>query len=77
MRPKFVLLGLDKSFCSKCGSSVSLLCDREAQRGIPNFFICFGCKTVSQVGFGEVPNSWEEVREKSTEPSKTEGLVKT
>lgn len=48
----YVLLKMSSSFCPKCQSTVELLSRKDG--GLPNFFICFKCGRVAQVGVAEV-----------------------
>lgn len=53
---EYILQDSDKSFCSECGETVSLLAHKDFKEKKPAFFICFNCKTIGEVGVGRVKN---------------------
>ncbi|MBO0474133.1 hypothetical protein IGL98_000049 [Enterococcus sp. DIV0840] len=44
---------LPKAYCPKCSKKVELLFSEESSK-MPQFYICFKCKTVGQFGVGEL-----------------------
>lgn len=45
---------LPKAYCPKCSKKMELLFSEEVSE-MPQFYICFKCKTVGQFGVGELP----------------------
>lgn len=55
MRSSWVVKHDEKSFCSRCGQELELLCKEfSLSRRDPMFYICWACKKVFQAGVGEV-----------------------
>ena len=53
MREKYVIQLASSSHCPNCKKTVDLLCG-EGVKFDPAFYICWGCRTVAQVGVGPV-----------------------
>lgn len=49
----------DHSFCPDCGEYVTLIYHIEDQLNNPQFYICWSCDKVFQVGIGEVKKEGE------------------
>jgi len=67
MQSNFVTVTMEKSFCRTCRERVTLLVNEDLhQVAVVSFFICWKCKTVSEVGVGLcVDKTPEEVRNES------------
>ena len=55
LRPSnYVVQGTTKSVCPACASPVDLLCPKSGNTFKPWFYICWLCKSITQVGVGPV-----------------------
>lgn len=53
-KSEYVIQKTEKSFCVNCRSNLHLLCHEDMKKGEPAFYICFTCKSVREVGKGEI-----------------------
>lgn len=59
MKSHYIFQETESSFCPKCDKNVYLMTNDMAP-GTPNFYICFDCKWIGQIGVGEVENKSKE-----------------